>query len=97
MGSLLVIILLFIIFYSALLFVRKVEKKEVPEPKINQPKEKDIIEIGACGNRKVLLPSNIKHAFICGTTGTGKTVCFGKRTGVGSGTFCAVRTPGKRP
>ena len=76
MGSLLVIILLFIIFYSALLFIRKVEKKEVPEPKINQPKEKDIIEIGACGNRKVLLPSNIKHAFICGTTGTGKTVAL---------------------
>jgi len=47
------------------------------------PKDQDGILIGHFGKKPIYIPDNAKHAFICGTTGSGKTVAisnFIKRT-----------------
>jgi len=55
--------------------LRKIRKQR--KPKIKQPVEisKNTL-IGHAGKRPVYIPDTAKHVFICGTTGSGKTVAI---------------------
>ena len=53
--------------------LRKIRKQK-PQP-IKQDIENGIL-IGYSGRRPIIVPDNAKHVFICGTTGSGKTVAI---------------------
>jgi len=48
--------------------------KQTKKPKQRQPQEGTLI--GYAGRRPIYIPDDAKHAFICGTTGSGKTVAI---------------------
>ena len=50
-------------------------RKQKPKP-IKQSRTQEGTLIGLNGNREILIPDNAKHVFICGTTGSGKTVAL---------------------
>lgn len=47
-----------------------------PQYELPSKKNTDGVYIGKSGKRKIYLPENAKHIYICGTTGSGKTVAI---------------------
>ena len=53
--------------------MRKEKRRQASQP---QPKIQTGTLIGLYGRREVYIPDNAKHVFVCGTTGSGKTVAL---------------------
>jgi len=83
------IAIIFICFYFAITFIGNHSLKgffdykgdlKQAQPKDDRPPKKQDLEncvlIGSCQNRNVYLPCDSKHVFVCGTTGSGKTVAL---------------------
>ena len=52
-------------------------KQAITKPIYKETKPKEGVYIGTSSNKKeVYIPSNAKHVFVCGTTGSGKTVAL---------------------
>lgn len=77
--------LIFLIYFFLMLFLKpnksifnfKSDVNKAEQTKIKQPKfTGDKTLIGTNNKKEIFIPNNAKHIFVCGTTGSGKTVAL---------------------